>query len=399
MFYGLDVHKRFIQVCAVTAHGARQREFRIDGTAEAITTFARTLGPDDQVVLEATFHSWAIWSLLTPHAGRVVVANPMQVKAIAHARVKTDKIDAHTLAQLLRVDFLPEVELPDEETWELRQLVSHRRFLGKQRVALINRVRSLVNGRLYDCPTTELLGAAGRRWLAALSFSAGEQLILDSTLRLLDALDHELDTLDETLRTKASETLGVRLLMTIPGVHCTVAIGLLSAIGDVSRFASPQRLASYFGLVPRINQSADKCFHGHITKAGRSHGRWLAIEAAQSLSTSTSPLTATYHRVRRKKGHNVAVTALARKLVVLAWHLLTKGEPYRYAPVARTRHKLKRVTPSAPAAPIGQVPRTIEAVFAEFGLPVPADPSAGEKRVTARNRRSVTLARQHQTTG
>jgi hypothetical protein len=151
------------------------------------------------------------------------------------------------------------------------------------------------------------------------------------------------------------------------------------------------------GLVPRVSQSADTCHHGHITKTGRSHARWLAVEAAQSLSTSTSPLTATYHRVRRKKGHNVAVTALARKLVVLTWHLLTNHEPYRYAPVARTRHKLKRVTPGARPAPVGRVPRTIDAAYAEAGLPVPQPPSMGEKRVTARNRRTVTMARRQRT--
>jgi hypothetical protein len=181
--------------------------------------------------------------------------------------------------------------------------------------------------------------------------------------------------------------------MTIPGVNVTVATGFMSVIGDISRFKTPGELASYFGLVPRVNQSADRCYHGHITKRGRSHGRWLAVEAAQSLSNTTSPLTATYHRVRRKKGHNVAVTALARKLVVLAWHLLTTGEPYRYAPVARTRQKLKRVTPGAPPAPKGGVPRTIEAVYAEFGLPATPEPSPGERRASARNRRTVTLGR------
>jgi transposase len=136
MFYGLDAHKRFIQVCEITPEGTRRRDFRIGATVEEITKFARTLGPDDSVVLEATFHTRAIWSILVPYAGRVAVANPLQVKAIAHARVKTDKVDAHILAQLLRLDFIPEVEMPDEETWALRQLVSHQRFLGKQRVAI-----------------------------------------------------------------------------------------------------------------------------------------------------------------------------------------------------------------------------------------------------------------------
>jgi len=312
MLYGLDTHKRFIQVCKIGPEGERLRDFRIAATAASISAFAEKLGPDDQVVLEATFHTWAIWSLLVPHAGRVVVANPMQVRAIAHARVKTDKIDAHILAQLLRLDFIPEVEMPDEELWTLRELVSHRRFLGKQRVALRNRIRSLVNSRLFHCPFTELLGPAGRGWLASQQFAEEEQLILDSALRLHDEVTEQLERLDSELCTKAAEKLEARLLMTIPGINVAVAMGLVSCIGDIHRFDSPQRLASYFGLVPRVRQSADKCYHGRITKAGRSHGRWLAVEAAQSLSVSQSPLTATYHRVRCKKGHNAEPQTYAR---------------------------------------------------------------------------------------
>ncbi len=398
MYYGLDVHKRFIQGCAVDGDGRKQREFRIDATSAAIRAFASGLGPDDEVVLEATFHSWAIWSLLVAHAARVVVANPMQVKAIAHARIKTDKVDAHILAQLLRVNFIPEVEMPSAETWELRQLVSHRRFLGKQRVALRNRLRGVVNGRLYHCPFDELLGASGRRWLLEQELNCAERTIVQSTLVLHDELQQQLAQVDHELTTRASEQLDAKLLMTIPGVNVTVAIGMMAAIGDVSRFASPGKLASYFGLVPTVSQSADKCYHGHITKAGRSHARWLAVEAAQSVAMSSSPLTATYHRVRRKKGHNVAVTALARKLVVLAWHMLHSGEPYRYAPVARTRHKLRRVTPGARPARIGQVPRTIEAVYEEALLPAVSPSTDGERRAAANNRRTVTNAKKQRRT-
>ena len=101
MFYGLDVHKEFLQVCAVDARGAKRKEYRIRGSAGAIEAWATELGPRDPVVLEATLHTWAIHAIVAQHAGRVVVANPLQVKAIAHAKIKTDKVDAYTLARLL----------------------------------------------------------------------------------------------------------------------------------------------------------------------------------------------------------------------------------------------------------------------------------------------------------
>jgi transposase len=395
MFYGLDLHKRFIQVCRIDGEGRGRHDFQVETTHDAITAFAETLGPDDAVVLEATFHTWAVWALLVPHAGRVLVANPLQVRAIAHARVKTDKIDAHILAQLLRLDFIPAVEMPAARTWELRQLVTHRQLVARKRTAVRNAIHGILHRKLLRCPHAEPFSLVGRQWLLGQAYTATERLMLDNDLALLDELDRRLDAVDAQLRATASTEQAARLLMTIPGVGVTVAIGLLAAIGDIRRFASAAQLAAYFGLVPRVSQSGDQCYHGPITKQGRSSARWLAVEAAQALSQMSTPLTATYHRLRRKRGHNVAVTALARKLVVLVWHLLQKQEPYRYAPIARTRTKLRRLTPGLGPAKAGQVPRTLAAVYQEMGLPLPAEPSAGERRAAARNQRTVTLARKH----
>ncbi|MBM4244963.1 MAG: IS110 family transposase [Deltaproteobacteria bacterium] len=393
MFYGLDLHWRFIQVCCIDGGGQKQKEFRVDVTREAIAAFAERLGPGDAVVMEATFHTWVVWSLLAPRAGRVVVANPLQVKAIAHARVKTDKVDAHILAQLLRLDFIPAVEMPSTQTWELRQLVTHRQLLARKRTAVRNAIHGILHRKLLRCPHCEPFSAVGRRWLLAQDYTETERLMLDSDLALLDQLERGLETVDARLRAAAAAEQDVRLLMTIPGVGTTVAVGLLAAIGDIARFATPEKLAAYFGLVPSISQSGDQCHHGRITKQGRSSARWLAVEAAQSLSQNSTPLAATYHRVKRKRGHNVAVTALARKLVVLVWHVLRNQEPYRYGPVAHTRRKLRQVTPGlAPAHP-GRVPHTLEAVYEEVGLPVPSAPRVAEKRTASVNLSTVTLAR------
>jgi transposase len=390
MFYGLDAHKAFIQVCEVAPDGKRRREFRIGASAEEIQAFAATLGARDQLVLEATFHTWAIYEILRRHAGRVVVANPLQVKAIAHARIKTDKVDAHILAQLLRAGFIPEVTMPDAATWELRQLVSHRRHLVKHRVALQNTVHALLNRRLLHYGGPNPFTKRGRSWLAGVALEPGERFMLDNALRLLDATAESLAAVDAKLVKRASFEEGVRLLMTIPGIDVTVAAGLVAAIGDIERFDSPGKLAAYFGLVPRVTQSAGRCHHGRITKTGNSTARHLAIEASQVLARSSSPIAATYHRVRRKRGHNVAVTALARKLVVLVWHLLTKREPCRYAVPARTRTKLRAVTPNRKRAQPGHVPGSLAEIYREAGLPPLDPPAQAERRAAARNRRTLT---------
>lgn len=395
MFYGLDIHKKFIQVCRLDTDGRNRCDFRIDADRPAIVKFAASLTREDAAVMETTFHTWAIWSLLREHShgARIEVANSMQVKAIAEARIKTDKIDAHILAQLLRTDFIPAVVMPDDPTWQLRQLMTHRQLLARHRTATRNAVCGILHRKLLTAPVRELFGPTGRRWLQEQHYSDMERLMLDGALAHLDSLDTRIAVVDARLRQMSSHNMQVKLLMTIPGVNVTVANGLIAAIGDISRFDSPERLTVYFGLVPKVSQSAERCFYGPITKDGRSQARWLAVEAAHGLVTCGSPLTASYHRIRRKKCHNVAVVALARKLVIVVWHLLTHQEPYRYAPVVRTRAKLRRVSPDVPPAKIGRIPNTLEQIYAEVGLPQPRPASAGERRAAANNRRCVTRYR------
>jgi transposase len=393
MLYGLDVHKTFIQVCEVDLDGKRLREFRVGASASEIEAFARTLKKSDLVALEATFHTWAIHDILRRYAGQVVVANPLEVKAIAHARIKSDKVDAHILAQLLRMGFLPEVSMPDADTWELRQLVSHRRHLVKHRVALKNTIQALLNRRLQHFTGPSIFTRKGRAWLAALELEPAECFMLDNALQLLDATNLSLGAVDTELASRAAVREKVKLLMTIPGIDITVAVGLVAAIGDVERFDSPGKLATYFGLVPRMSQSAARCYHGRITKSGNSTARHLAIEASQVLARSASPLTATYHRLRRKRGHNVAVTALARKLIVLIWHMLSKNQPYRYAALQTTQRKLRAITRPRTSAACASAPTSLDVVYSEAHLPPLKPASSAERQAAARNRRTVTRLR------
>ena len=382
MFYGLDVHKHFVQVHALESTGAKGKRLRIACTREELDRFAGTLGPDDALVLETTFHSWEIAARLRRSGARVVVANSSEVKAIAHARIKTDKIDAATLAHLLRADLIPEVVLPDEVTWQRRKLVTHQRLLVKQRTATKNAIRSQLNQQLLDPEDQRLFTAAGRAALQALPLAALDRFLLDSALDLLDGIDRRVDAVDAQLAAVARDDASVQLLMTLPGVGVTVAVGLAAAIGHIQRFATPGQLTAYFGLVPSTYQSAERCYHGSITKRGSTSARHLAIEAAQVLARSDCPLAATYHRVRRRRPHNVAVTALARKLVVVAWHLLTHQQPYRYAPLATTCRKLRRLHPRRRPPP-----KTLPALYAEAGLPQLRPAPLAERRVADRARR------------
>jgi transposase len=335
----LDVHKRFAEV-AVHEDGAVRRLGRIETTQ--LRVFAASLGPQDHVVLESTAMTWAIAELLAEHAGRVTVSNPMRTRAIASAKVKTDKIDAKVLAQLGAADFLPEVWAPDEVTRALRRRVAHRSSLVGQRTRLRNQVHAVLARNLIDAPVTDVFGRGGRCWLADVMLPAHEREQVDSNLRLHDALDVEIELVERQLAEQALARRDVRHLMTIPGVGAITALALVAVIGDATRFPSPRHLVGYLGLDPRVRQSGEKAArHGHISRAGQAHARGLLVEAAHAAIRTPGPLRAFHARIATRRGKQIALCATARKLAVLAWHLLTKDEDYRYTAPTITQRKLR----------------------------------------------------------
>jgi transposase len=401
-FVGLDVHKRILQICIIDAQGKTLIKQRLeDFDREKLLAFAREhLRPEDRVALEATTNTWAVARLLRPFVAEVVASNPLTTKAIAQAKVKTDKIDAEALAQLLRCDYLPQVWQPDEATSLLRELTSRRTALVGDRTAVRNRIHSLLAVRLLKVPFDELFGAAGTAWLQTLpteQLDVQGRLILDADLRLHDAIEKEIDTLEEELARRGYSDARVKLLMTLPGVSVMVAETLVAALGDVSRFPTADHAASYLGLVPSTRQSGDRCYHGPITKAGNSHARWALVQAAHAVARHPGPLGHFFKKLSKKKNYNVAVVAVARKLVIIAWHMLAKNEPYRYAVPRSTEEKLRQLRVKATGqrrksgpekgtkkAPLitggGRTIKSLARVYQEEGLPQRRELSPGEQR-------------------
>jgi len=337
---GLDVHRTFAEV-AIREHGRVRPAGRISTTTAGLQLFARSLTHRDEVVLEATCNTHAIARLLRAHAGRVVVSNPLRTRAIAEAKIKTDKIDAAVLTQLHASGFLPEVWMPDATTEALRRQVSRRAQIVRHRTRLKNQIHAILHRNLLPrCPASDLFGRKGRAWLTTQSLPADERAAVTSLLRALDHADEDLTELDRDLASSILEDAGVRRLMTIPGVDFAVAVGLVAAIGDVTRFRSPQKLVSYFGLNPRVRQSGlQPAHHGRITKQGRAHARGMLVEAAWVAAKTPGPLRAFFVRVRGRRGHQIAAVATARKLAVLTWHLLTKQQDYAWARPSLTEQK------------------------------------------------------------
>jgi transposase len=340
---GLDVHRSFAEV-AILDNGKLRTGGRIVLQHEQVLAFARTFRADDEVVLEATGNSAILVRLIAPFVRRVVVANPVQVRAIAWAKVKTDKIDAGVLAKLHASGFLPEVWVPDEETQTRRRVAAERTQLVSHMTRLKNRIQSVLHANLIPRYAGALFGKRGRAWLDAQPLPEDQKRTIARHLGELDRIGAELAELDKALAKQALRDDRVRRLMTIGGVNAVVAMSVLAAIGDIARFSSPEKLVSYLGLNPRVRQSGERpAFHGRITKQGRAHARAMLVEAAWSVVSGPGPLRAFFLRIKAKRGNQVAAVATARKLAVLIWHLLSKGQDYAWSRPALLQWKLREL--------------------------------------------------------
>ncbi|RYE71846.1 MAG: IS110 family transposase [Oxalobacteraceae bacterium] len=346
----MDVHRSFAQV-AVLDQGKVMEEFRVELDYDAVVAFGQKLRIDDEVILEATGNTSAIVRLLTPFVAKVVIANPLQVKAIAHARVKTDKVDARILAQLHAAGFLPEVWAADDDTLNLRRLVSERAALVRSVRRVKSRVQAVLHANLVPKYSGHLFGNGGRDWLSTAPLPKAERDLLARHLDELDWLKGKLEKLDGAMAQIALDDTRTRKLMTIAGINSVVATAVIAAIGDISRFPTPDRLASYFGLTPRVRQSGDRgAIHGRISKQGNAIARTMLIEAAWSAASVPGPLRAFFLRIKDRKGLNVAAVATARKIANLIWQLLTKEAPYRWARPAFVAMKMRKLELRAGAA-------------------------------------------------
>jgi transposase len=328
LHYGLDVHKRFTQFCVMDQKGTVLLEGRCPNAAlPSHPAFA--LKGLRRGVMEASGNWSYLFDLLEPLFAELLLAHPLRVRAIAAARVKTDAIDARTLAHLLRSDLIPAAYVPDAQVREARELLRFRLDLVKQRTALKNRVHALLAKEGLDSPFTDLFGRHGREWLAGLGLPEARRRRIDAFLRVLDCLTAEIKSVEGCIRQQAKASPLAQLLCGIPGIAELSALTILAEIGEISRFPDPQHLVSYTGLAPSVRASGGKTRLGHITKQGPSALRWVLIEATHIAVRKPGWLREHYLHLRRGKSSSVAITACARKLLVAIYHVLTRGEAFR----------------------------------------------------------------------
>ncbi len=353
--FALDVHQSFCEV-VICEQGEVRSAGRVKSERAALQLFAESLDPTDQVVMEATGPAMEIARIIEPHVARVVVANAQDVRAISHARVKSDRFDARTLARLLDAGMLEAVWVPEEATQELRRRVARRAALVRQRTRAKNEIHAvLARCLLGRSPVSDLFGKGGPAWLVRQDLPTAEVETVAGCLRQIDFLGEEIEAIDARLCEWVSASLEAKRLMTIPGIGVGAAAALMAAIGDISRFSSPRKLVAYLGLDAKVRQSGESAAqHGQISKRGNAQARAVLVEAAWIAVRSPGPLRAFSERLRARKHSGVAAVAVARKIACLCWQLLSKEEDYAFGRPSLVRAKLRRAELSAGAAKLPQ---------------------------------------------
>jgi transposase len=342
-FVAIDAHKSYVVVGAVDGEQTVVLSPRRVPIGELDEWTAAHLQPTDAVVVEASTNVWPIHDLLEPLVADVVVVHPNHVKVIASSSVKTDKRDTLALARLLAANLLTSIWVPPVQVRELRSLVSHRKRLVQQRTGAKNRLHGVLHTRNISAPDGELFSEANRDWWEGLPLSSSARLRVRHDLALIDYLSTLIGEVEaELARLSVSELWAdqVPFLIQLPGIGLITAMTILSAIGEVNRFATPKKLVGYSGLGARVHASGQTRRTGPITKEGRRELRAVMIETAWTAVRHHPHWEAQFEALQTRTGKQKAVVAIARKLLVVVWHVLTEQATDRHADPQAVARKL-----------------------------------------------------------
>jgi transposase len=325
VYVGIDVHRKRSQVAVIDQDGQVLANRNVPNGVETILKVIGGLPPGTPAAFEAAYGTTWLVELLENYGFAPHLVHPSRCKAIASARLKNDKVDAAILAQLLRADLLPEGWIAPPAIRQLRALLRHRVALVRLRTRLRNRIHAIVADYGHDRPGGGYWTGPGLAWLASLDLPAVSRELVEDDLGLIGALQERIDRLDGEIRQRARSDPRVKLLTQLPGIGPFTALVILAEVGDISRFASARQLASWAGLTPTVRGSDRVAHYGHISKEGSVWLRWVMCEAAQTAKRSPQ-FTAAFQRIAQRRGKKIATTAVARKLLTRAWHLLADAE-------------------------------------------------------------------------
>jgi transposase len=347
--HGIDVGKRKCRASLKDDRGKILDEFffgnNSDGISELIKRIHNHRTKKCNAVLESTGNMWMrIHDTLEDNGIDTILANTFKTKIIAQAKIKSDKLDARILSDLLRTGLISESYVPVKDFRDKRSLVRHRIVLSRTKTKMANKVHAILDKYEYRTELTDMFGIHGIQWLKTLSVSPIDRIILDTMIASIETIDNQIEIVSkEIVRYAWHDSKDVKILLSITGIDIFSAMLISTEIVDIKRFSTPWKLVSYAGLAPSIRESSGKIKTGRITKQGSPLLRWIIVQCALSAIRYDNHMRIFYERIKQRKGHGKAIVATAKEMFVIIRYMLTRHQLYRYMNRTRYEQKLERL--------------------------------------------------------
>ncbi len=325
-YAGIDFHKTFSLVTLGDKHGEEILQEKLwHSDVSSIKKFFKTHDKVVCAIESCRGYEWFL-DLLRDLGLEVHVCNPVKMKVICQTAFKNDKIDSRKIMDLLARNYLPTSYQATPEERHLRERVRWRANLVRKGTSIKNAIKAVLAKE--NISIKDACSRTGRLKLVEAKISKAHRAILDDMFESLDANDTAVAIQTKWLEQCAKKDKRVALLKTIPGFGSISAIAFIAEVGEVSRFKRPSQVASYFGLVPRLSESADKRRQGGITKTGSTELRWLLVQDAWTAVRNSPELRRRYLNICRRRGKQIAVVSIARKLAEIAFCVLRDRKPF-----------------------------------------------------------------------
>lgn len=326
-YIGMDIHKQFTMAVVKDEQGKLIAKEKFENSKENFSKFLEVYYPENtKIVMESTCVWEYIYEILEEMKYDIKLANPVRTRAIAEARIKTDSVDAETLADLLRANLVAESYIPPKEIRRLREITRERRTFVKQTTQIKNKIHAILIKRGIKFPSRTFCMSA-MLWLKD-KFDNDD--IVHRYANLLEFHEEELVFIEDKIRKIADKNKDAKLLMTIPGIAEIRALDIVAEIGEVSRFHSGDKLCSYAGLVPSIKQSGNTLRFGRLIQQSSKTLKGDLIEISWNIvrTKESNPLQEFYKKLAKKKGKQKAICATARKLCCVIYAMLSKQKEF-----------------------------------------------------------------------
>jgi transposase len=332
-YMGIDHHKQYSHFTLLNEAGVELKSERVFNNVADVESFLGSKRGEIKAVIEAGRTSYVMVDMLRDLGVDIRMAHASEVKAIAKAKIKTDKRDAKILADLLRADLIPEVYLRSQENRQAQRVLRHRAFYVETRTRVKNKIRVLLaqQSPAIEKEVSQVKGFFSRKGLEVLRRLRLPDLDKELTENLLDFyghLDERIGQSDALVKKLYTQLSAAQRIDTIPGFGVFLSVLTAVEIADIKRFASAAKLHCYSGVVPSTHSSGERCFHGKIIKSGNLWLRWAAVEAVYPAIKKDFDLKVFYERLARRKAANVAKVATAKRLLAIVYRMLRDERDY-----------------------------------------------------------------------